>query len=190
MRGFSRKDAKIRAGKAVEEFGIDYADKIMSTLSGGMVRKTLLAMILSADAKIYYLDEPTVGLDVENRLKLWEILREKSKNSTVVITSHYLNEISSVCDNVLLLKKGRVVAFGKPEKIARQYLSQFHSKIVVFGEFTKEDYTTRRAGKNTFVYAKSKSEEREVIEELKDTGIPFKREELTIEDIFLVGNLR
>lgn len=80
--------------------------------------------------------------------------------------------------------------FGKPEKIARQYLSQFHSKIVVFGEFTKEDYTTRRAGKNTFVYAKSKSEEREVIEELKDTGIPFKREELTIEDIFLVGNLR
>lgn len=106
-----KKDAKIRAGKAVEEFGIDYADKIMSTLSGGMVRKTLLAMILSADAKIYYLDEPTVGLDVENRLKLWEILREKSKNSTVVITSHYLNEISSVCDNVLLLKKGRVVAF-------------------------------------------------------------------------------
>lgn len=190
MRGFSRKDAKIRAGKAVEEFGIDYADKIMSTLSGGMVRKTLLAMILSADAKIYYLDEPTVGLDVENRLKLWEILREKSKNSTVVITSHYLNEISSVCDNVLLLKKGRVVAFGKPEKIARQYLSQFHSKIVVFGEFTKEDYTTRRAGKNTFVYTKSKSEEREVIEELKDTGIPFKREELTIEDIFLVGDLR
>ncbi len=190
MRGFSKEEAKVRAEQAIEEFNIDYANRIMSTLSGGMVRKTLLAMILSADVNIYYLDEPTVGLDVENRLKLWEILREKSKNSTIVITSHYLNEISTICDKVLLLKKGRVVAFGEPEKIGRQYLSQFHSKIVVFGEFIKDGYITKRAGKNTLVYVKSKLEERDVINKLEEIGLPFKREELTIEDIFLVGDLR
>ncbi len=190
MRGFSKEEAKARAEQAIEEFNIDYANRIMSTLSGGMVRKTLLAMILSADVNIYYLDEPTVGLDVENRLKLWEILREKSRNSTIVITSHYLNEISTVCDEVLLLKKGRAVAFGEPEKIGRQYLSQFYSKIVVFGEFIKEEYITKRAGKNTLVYVKSKLEERDVVSKLEEIGLPFKREELTIEDIFLVGDLR
>ncbi|RLF79866.1 ABC transporter ATP-binding protein [Thermococci archaeon] len=190
MRGLSKGEAKVRAEQAIEEFNIDYANRIMSTLSGGMVRKTLLAMILSADVNIYYLDEPTVGLDVENRLKLWEILREKSKNSTIVITSHYLNEISTICDKVLLLKKGRAVAFGEPEKIGRQYLSQFHSKIVVFGEFIKDGYITKRAGKNTLVYVKSKLEERDVINKLEEIGLPFKREELTIEDIFLVGDLR
>ncbi|WP_297495753.1 ABC transporter ATP-binding protein [Thermococcus sp.] len=116
MRGLPRGKAKSRAEKAMEEFGIDYPDRIVSTLSGGMVRKTLLAMVLSADAGLYFLDEPTVGLDVESRLKLWEILRERAESSTIVLTSHYLNEISSVSDLVLLVKGGKALAFGEPEK--------------------------------------------------------------------------
>ncbi|AEC52790.1 daunorubicin resistance ATP-binding protein drrA [Pyrococcus sp. NA2] len=189
MRGITKEEAKLRAEQAIKEFDIEYSNRIMSTLSGGMVRKTLLAMILSADAKIYYLDEPTVGLDVKNRLNLWKVLREKAKNSSIIMTSHYLNEISSVCDKVLLLKEGRIVAFGPPEEIGQQYLSDFYSKIVVFGEFSGE-HLTKRAGKNTFIYVKSKSEEKEVINRLEELGLPFKREELTIEDIFLVGDLK
>ncbi|NJE06056.1 ABC transporter ATP-binding protein [Thermococcus sp. M36] len=189
MRGLPRKEARLRAEKAVEEFGIEYADRIMSGLSGGMVRKTLLAMILSADAKVYYLDEPTVGLDVENRLKLWEILRDKAREASILMTSHYLNEISTVCDRVLLLKRGRVIAFDTPERIGKRYLSAFHSKIVVFGDFAGEGHTVRKAGRNTVVYLKSAAEEREVMGELEEAGLPFKKEELTIEDVFLVGEL-
>ncbi|CAD5243357.1 ABC transporter ATP-binding protein [Thermococcus camini] len=189
MRGAKRAEARERAEKAVQEFGIDYADEPMSMLSGGMVRKALLAMVLSADAKLYFLDEPTVGLDVENRLKLWEVLREKVGESTIVLTSHYLNEISSICDRVLLLKGGRVRAFGRPEEIAREYLSGLHSKVVAFGEVSLDGFLARKAGRNTYIYPRSKAEEREIVEAIKRTGVPFKVEGLTIEDVFIAGGL-
>lgn len=113
MRSLSKNKAKNRANRAMGKFGIEYHNRIMPTLSGGMVRKTLLAMVLSADAELYFLDEPTVGLDVESRLKLWEVLRERAEDSTIILTSHYLNEISTVSDLVLLLRN-KVLAFGPP----------------------------------------------------------------------------
>ncbi|AIU70295.1 daunorubicin ABC transporter ATP-binding protein [Thermococcus eurythermalis] len=187
MRGLSRNEAKNRANRAMEKFGIEYHNRIMSTLSGGMVRKTLLAMVLSANAELYFLDEPTVGLDVESRLKLWEVLRERAEDSTIILTSHYLNEISTVSDLVLLLKN-KVLAFGPPEEIAKRYLSDFVSKLVVFGDFGGE-FISKKAGRNTILYFRSKAEEREAITLLEELGIPFRREELTIEDVFLVGEL-
>lgn len=190
MRGYPREEARTRAREAIEEFEITYYDMIVSTLSGGMVRKTLLAMVLSADTLVYYLDEPTVGLDVENRLKLWNILRRRAKaGSTILVTSHYLNEISSICDKVLLIKDGRVAAFGEPEELGRRYLSGFRSKIVVFGEYSSDEHIVRSVGKNTVVYTRSKAEEREIIAKLENARLPFKVEELTIEDLFLVGVL-
>ncbi|QDA30626.1 ABC transporter ATP-binding protein [Thermococcus indicus] len=189
MRGLGREEARRTADDAMKLFGIDYSDEPMSTLSGGMVRKALLAMVLSADAKLYFLDEPTVGLDVENRLKLWEVLREKAEESTIVLTSHYLNEISSVCDRVLLLKGGRVRAFGRPEEIAREYLSGLHSKIVAFGGVKLEGFLVKKAGRNAYIYTRSKAEEREAVEALEKAGVPFKVEELTIEDVFIAGGL-
>ncbi|NJE49833.1 ABC transporter ATP-binding protein [Thermococcus sp. 9N3] len=189
MRGVGRKEARIRVKRALEEFEISYADEAVSTLSGGIMRKVLLAMVLSTDAGLYFLDEPTVGLDVESRLKLWEVLRERAKGATIVLTSHYLNEISSVCDRVLLLREGRVEAFGRPERIAGEYLRGLHSKVVVFGEVRLDGFLTRRAGRNTYVYIRSKAEEREAVEVLERAGVPFKVEELTIEDVFIAGGL-
>ncbi|NPA47813.1 MAG: ABC transporter ATP-binding protein [Thermococci archaeon] len=189
MRGMNREEALERANTAMKLFEINYANEPMSTLSGGMVRKTLLAMILSADVRVYFLDEPTVGLDVESRLKLWDVLREKTKNSTIVLTSHYLNEISSVCDRILLLKGGEVKAFGRPEEIAQTYLKGFHSKVVVFGEVEIDGIIRRRAGRNTYVYARSKEDEKEIIKTLEALGVPFRTDELTIEDVFIVGDL-
>jgi len=186
MRGVGREEARKRTDEAMGLFGIGYADEPVSTLSGGMMRKALIAMILSADARLYYLDEPTVGLDVEGRLNLWEVLRRKAEESTIVMTSHYLNEISSVCDRVLLLKDGQVKAFERPEKIAQEYLSGFHSKVVAFEELKLEGLPTRKAGRKTYIYTRSKTEEREAVEALERAGVPFRVEELTIEDVFIV----
>ena len=186
MRGLGRDEARKKADEAMGLFGIGYADEPMSTLSGGMVRRALLAMVLSADVNLYYLDEPTVGLDVESRLKLWEVLRERAENATIVLTSHYLNEISSVCDRVLLLRNGRVETFGRPEEIARNYLRGLHSKIVAYGNVTLEGFLLRKAGRNTYIYTRSRGEEREIMEALERTGVPFRAEELTIEDVFIV----
>ncbi len=189
MRGLGRDEARKKAEEAMGLFRIDYADEPMSTLSGGMVRRALLAMVLSAHAKLYFLDEPTVGLDVENRLKLWEVLREKAEESTIVLTSHYLNEISSVCDRVLLLKDGQVKAFGRPERVARNYLRGLHSKIVAFEGVKLEDFLVKKAGRNTYIYTRSKADEREAVEALEKAGVPFKVGELTIEDVFIAGGL-
>ncbi|MPW40018.1 ATP-binding cassette domain-containing protein [Thermococcus sp. 101 C5] len=185
----SKGEARRKADEAMEAFGIDYADELFSVLSGGMVGRALLAMVLSAEVPLYFLDEPTVGLDVQNRLKLWETLRERAEEATIILTSHYLNEISSVCDRVLLLKAGKIVANGKPEEIAREYLSGFISKVVAFGEVSLEGFLLRRAGRHTYIYARSKAEERGIIEKLEELGVPFRREEVTIEDVFLVGGI-
>ncbi|KUH32072.1 daunorubicin ABC transporter ATP-binding protein [Thermococcus celericrescens] len=189
MRGLAKSEARRRADEAMGLFRIDYSDEPMSTLSGGMVRRALLAMVLSADAKLYFLDEPTVGLDVENRLSLWEVLREKAEESTIVLTSHYLNEISSVCDRVLLLKDGQVKAFGRPERVARDYLSGLHSKIVAFEDVKLEGFLLKKAGRNTYIYTRSGREEKEIMEALESSGVPFRRESLTIEDVFITGGL-
>lgn len=66
----------------------------------------------------------------------------------------------------------------------------FHSKIVVLGEYSSSEHMVRRVGKNTIVYTGSRTEEREVIAELEDAGLPFRAEELTMEDILLAGVLR
>jgi len=189
MRGLAKSEARRRADEAMGLFRIDYSDEPMSTLSGGMVRKVLLAMVLSVDVGLYFLDEPTVGLDVENRLKLWEVIRKKAEESTIVLTGHYLNEISSVCDRVLLLKDGQVRAFGRPEEIAREYLSGLHSKVVVFGDVPLDSFLARKAGRNTYIYTRSGHEEKEIMEALESLGVPFRREGLTIEDVFIAGGL-
>ncbi|NJE62076.1 ABC transporter ATP-binding protein [Thermococcus sp. 21S7] len=189
MRGLGRDEARRIADDAMELFGIEYADEPMSTLSGGMVRRALLAMVLSAHARLYFLDEPTVGLDVENRLNLWEVLRKKAEESTIVLTSHYLNEISSVCDRVLLLKDGKIKAFGRPERVARDYLSGLHSKIVAFEDVELEGFLLKKAGRRVYIYTRSGGEEKEIMEALESAGIPFRRESLTIEDVFIAGGL-
>ncbi len=132
MRGLSKGKAREKADEAMEAFGITYADELFSTLSGGMVRRALLAMVLSADVPLYFLDEPTSASTSRTGSGCGETLRERAEEATIVLTSHYLNEISSVCDRVLLLKAGKIVADGRPEEIARDYLSGFTSKIVAF----------------------------------------------------------
>lgn len=195
MRGFSRGEARVRAEEAVRRFGIDYSNRIASTLSSGMVRKMLLAMILSANARIYYLDEPTVGLDVRSRVDLWGLLRERARDSVIILTSHYLNEISSVCDKVLLLKSGRIVDLGSPEELVHRHLPGIRSKIVVLGELggveeqLDRGYLVRRAGRNIYIYTRSRSEEGEAVERLRELGLPFRMEEPSIEDLFIVGDL-
>ncbi|MCA6213777.1 ABC transporter ATP-binding protein [Thermococcus bergensis] len=186
MRGLKRQEAKEKAREAIREFNISYADKPMVELSGGMVRKALVAMVLSFDAELYFLDEPTVGLDPSARFELWQILREKTKSSTIFLTSHYIDEVSKVCDEVILLDK-RILLQGEPEDIVKHYLPRFRKKVVLFEYADVGEYAVKKAGKYTFVYPESESELEELTESLISRGVPFKIEELTIEDLFLLG---
>lgn len=82
------------------------------TLSGGYKRRLSIAIALISKPKILFLDEPTLGLDVFARRELWGIINKLKKNITIVLTSHYLEEIENLCDRVAILSHGKLIKVG------------------------------------------------------------------------------
>lgn len=104
--------------KIIKQFNLqEYRNKRAKVLSGGYKRRLSIAISMITAPRIIFLDEPTLGLDVVARHALWRIIREISKNTTIVITSHYLEEIESLCDEVAILSKGELKAFGNISEI-------------------------------------------------------------------------
>ena len=87
------------------------------TLSGGYKRRLSIAIALISKPRILFLDEPTLGLDVFARRELWNIIKKLQKNITIILTSHYLEEIENLCDRVAILSNGKVLKTGTIEEI-------------------------------------------------------------------------
>ena len=87
------------------------------TLSGGYKRRLSIAIALISKPKILFLDEPTLGLDVFARRELWNIIKRLQKNITIILTSHYLEEIENLCDKVAVLSNGKLLRTGTIEEI-------------------------------------------------------------------------
>ena len=107
---------------AIQRLGLqDYADKKSGTYSGGMKKRLDLAAGLLHKPDVLVLDEPTVGLDIESRLVVWDFLRKiREEGTTVLITSHYLEEIDMLADRVAIIDKGLVLACGTPSALKDQ----------------------------------------------------------------------
>ena len=110
---------KERVKKMIEVLGLqDYAEKKTGTYSGGLRKRLDLAAGLLHQPDVLILDEPTVGLDIESRVVVWDFLRQlREAGTTVVITSHYLEEIDALADNVAIIDKGVVIAAGTPSQL-------------------------------------------------------------------------
>ena len=87
------------------------------TLSGGYKRRLSIAIALISKPKILFLDEPTLGLDVFARRELWNIIKKLQKNITIILTSHYLEEIENLCDRVAILSNGKLLKIGTIDEI-------------------------------------------------------------------------
>lgn len=87
-------------------------NKRAKTLSGGYKRRLSIAVSLISKPKILFLDEPTLGLDVISRRELWKIIEKLKGDTTIILTSHYLEEIEHLCDRVAVLSKGKVLEVG------------------------------------------------------------------------------
>ena len=87
------------------------------TLSGGYKRRLSIAIALISKPQILFLDEPTLGLDVFARRELWNIIKKLQKNITIILTSHYLEEIENLCDKVAILSNGKVLRTGTIEEL-------------------------------------------------------------------------
>ncbi|NER29934.1 MAG: ATP-binding cassette domain-containing protein [Symploca sp. SIO1C4] len=111
--------AKERVNKILAMLGLkEYADKKSGTYSGGLRKRLDLAAGLLHQPDVLVLDEPTVGLDIESRVVVWDFLRQlRAAGTTVVITSHYLEEIDVLADRVAIIDKGVVIAEGKPSQL-------------------------------------------------------------------------
>jgi ABC-type multidrug transport system ATPase subunit len=94
----------------------------VGTFSGGMKRRLALARALLHDPQLIYLDEPTLGVDVQSRRALWDyILNLKAQGKTVLITTNYLEEANALCDRLAILDRGTLIALDTPARLKRTY---------------------------------------------------------------------
>ena len=103
--------------------GIFHLEEVLNqkarTLSGGYKRRLSIAIALISQPKILFLDEPTLGLDVFARRELWNIIKKLKNEVTIILTSHYLEEIEHLCDRVAILSKGKLLITGKIDEITQ-----------------------------------------------------------------------
>jgi len=114
--GISASDAQQRATRLLEQFNIaDKAGAKIDEMSGGQQQRLMIARALIHEPDVLFLDEPTVGLDPQARLALWDILRQlHSQGRTIVLTTHYMEEADRLCDRLAIIDRGRLLALDSP----------------------------------------------------------------------------
>jgi len=129
--GMKKKDIEENFKKLVCLLGLeDFADTMVSQLSGGMVKRANILVSLIHKPKLLILDEPTTGLDPVLRKILWEYIQEINKTgTTILVTSHLLEEIEENCDRVAVLNKGRIIALASVKEYKSKYKNSSFNEI-------------------------------------------------------------
>lgn len=109
---------KDRAIIAMQEFGLtEVTNKRAKTLSGGYARRLSVAAAVITEPKLLILDEPTLGLDVIARRELWKLINARKGKTTIILTTHYLEEVEALCDRICALKEGEKIFEGTVEEM-------------------------------------------------------------------------
>jgi ABC-2 type transport system ATP-binding protein len=121
--GMPRRERRERSRELLQTFSLtEKRDERIRTLSGGMKRRLVLARALMHRPRLLILDEPTAGVDVELRLELWHYVRRiNAEGTTILLTTHYLEEAEQLCDRVAFINDGQIVAQGTSPELAAQY---------------------------------------------------------------------
>ncbi len=98
-------------------------DRLISTLSKGYRQRVGIAQALLGNPKVIILDEPTVGLDPIQIIEIRDLIKQLGENHTVILSSHILSEVQAICEKVLIISKGKLVAFDRPENLEKLLLS-------------------------------------------------------------------
>lgn len=119
--GLARARATERADELIEQFGLtEHHTKPFRELSGGLKRRVMLARALVHDPEVVILDEPTSGVDVELRHDLWRYMEELNQaGKTIILTSHYLEEVERLARRIAIINKGKVVADGDKSEFTK-----------------------------------------------------------------------
>lgn len=143
--GVARSDVKTRVDEAILKcFVDDVAETPIANLSKGYRQRVGLAGALVHKPKVLVLDEPTVGLDPRQIVKVRDLIRELRTDHTILLSTHILPEVELVCDRVLIIDRGKIVASGTPDML-RQQLSQTPGLVVALkGEISEADAALRQ----------------------------------------------
>ena len=118
LRKLKRNDKKDKVKKIMQETGLEeMQNKLIKNLSRGQKQRVSLAGALVGEPKVLILDEPTVGLDPKQITEIRSLIKELGKNHTVILSSHILSEVSQICDKVIIINKGKIVAEDTPENL-------------------------------------------------------------------------
>jgi len=121
-----RKTALERASSLLKFFALEQRRDARATeLSGGMVRRLVIARALINQPELLILDEPTTGLDPQSRHQVWERLENlKKQGMTILITTHYMDEAERLCDNLVIMDHGKILAQGSPQSLISEYTGE------------------------------------------------------------------
>jgi ABC-2 type transport system ATP-binding protein len=139
MRGMDSTEARRRTRDALEELSLtEYRTRLVSRLSGGTRRRILCAMVLSSDAELLFLDEPTTGLDPIARREVWQAVRRTIREQrTILLTTHYLDEAEALSARLALVERGKIVLEGAPSDLRARV--RYPYRVTVQGQFTSSE---------------------------------------------------
>jgi len=187
-RGLRYAEAREKASKALGKLGLsEYSNTLNRMLSGGMKRKVLVATVLSSEAEIIFLDEPTTGLDPISRREFWDILREIGKERFTFLTTHYLEEAEELADQIGVLDSGRLIRIGTLEDLRRGVNYNYSMKLLSkpapdFLASLKGEIVTGRDGVVRILTVEE--EAFRISRELSKSGFKFTINPLSLDDIF------
>jgi len=141
LKGIKRKDETFRVNEAMKEVFLDkFGDFKANALSGGMKRRLSVAISLVGDPKIIFLDEPTTGLDPENRRQLWDILVESRGKRAMVLTTHSMEEADVLCSRIGIITDGVLRTVGPQVRLKSLYGGGYH----LYVNCHKENYIRQK----------------------------------------------
>lgn len=186
-----KKTAIERASSLLKFFALEQRRNARATeLSGGMVRRLVIARALINNPELLILDEPTTGLDPQSRHQLWERMENlKKQGITILLTTHYMDEAARLCDNLVIMDHGKILAQGSPQSLISEYTGE---NIIEVAEpeddlraFSHEKNVRQEdLGHRLIIYAENGHEfYREICSRFKHKSCILRS--ATLEDVFL-----
>ncbi len=188
-----KSDAELRAQALLRLMKLEeYQDRSVETLSGGMRRRLAIARGLINSPEIIFMDEPTTGLDPQARVWIWDFFKNlKSEKSTLILTTHYMEEAEQMCDRVAIIDGGKILTVGKPKDLIRELIGkevvEFDTNPVdlnyYLGRLRAEGYSYQVIKNTVSVLVKEHQEGRKVVDLIASDKIYIRKP--TLNDVFL-----
>jgi len=191
--GIPPREAARRADELIRfaELG-DHRTARIKVLSGGMKRRLMLARALLNEPDLLVLDEPTTGLDPQARRLVWERIRAlKRRGTTILLTTHYMDEAAQLCDRLIIMDGGRIIAQGAPAELIDTHVGAEVVEVVLAAadgdgvavRLAAGPWRTERVGDLLYLYLRTGQADEAMFTAL--AGLDFAHRRATLEDVFL-----